>query len=182
MIMCNRPMDDTHSVVVGPATDALERSRKRRRTEEHPTKNTSEEPFYLQDIYTDLVENYCHREESFPSIEWSDDDSDVEDYTSALEEHSSLSNTHLFLHFPKHRDNGLRRSKSFRSDLAGMNNCSRSVQKDLFSLVPSTIEPYSFSHLSKHAPPNELKSLSTSTMQSLAKALHEERFHPLNIA
>jgi hypothetical protein len=140
--MCNRSMDTPQSIVIGPATDALERSRKRRRNEERATKEIDEDGICLQDVYDDLIENFCH-EESFPSIEWSDDDS--EDCTSAME-HDALVRTRLFLFSPKQRDIGLRRSKSFRSDLSAMNF---EEPRDLVSLIPSMVEPISSTHFSK---------------------------------
>jgi hypothetical protein len=157
MIMCNRLMNPAHSVVViGPATDALERSRKRRRTEEYAIKNDVD--FCLKDVYEDLIEHCEGSEESFPSIEWSDsDDSETDDY-GTFAEHSALSRSRMFLLFPKQSDNGLRRSKSFRTDLSAMN--SEELPIEFLQLAPTLVEPFSPNHF-PHLPSKPLKTLST---------------------
>jgi hypothetical protein len=184
MIMCKRLMDATQSVVViGPATDALEKSRKRRRNEDHQATQTVDE-FCLQDVYDDLMEHCSPQEESFPSIEWSDSEDSEDCRTFA--EHSALSRSRMFLLLPKQRENGLRRSKSFRTDLAAMNS-EEVFPSDVLSLVPTTVEPISPTHCTKHLPAKEFKSYAAT--QSLSQVLFtlrdpidEERIHPFNIA
>jgi hypothetical protein len=117
--MCNiRTISET---ITGAATDALERSMKRRRIEE-PMKNGTlmDNAFFLNDIHNDLLATEVH-DEGFPSIEWSFDESDSEDSRPESQDNFKPSTPGFFLGTKQgYITPCLRRSKSFRTDLSQM--------------------------------------------------------------
>jgi hypothetical protein len=116
LIMCNRRT--ISETITGPATDALERSLKRPRTEKSTDRSHS--TFYFPELYSDLVATIDGSDESFPSISWNLDDESCNDdcsYTSRDQLHPS---THSFMKCTKRVSNSMQRSKSFRTNLADM--------------------------------------------------------------
>lgn len=119
LIMCNRRT--ISETITGPATDALERSLKRPRTEKTDKIQTAETAFYFPDLYNDLVATVDGDVEAFPSICWNfDDDSDNDDFSQTSNEHLHPS-TQSFMKCTKAVSNSLQRSKSFRTNLADLN-------------------------------------------------------------
>lgn len=137
--MCNRRT--IAETIVGPATDALERSLKRRRTEKSLTVNNQsimDQKFYLQDLYNDLVSTVD--EEAFPSIAWNFDDSDTDDCTTVTHDHLPLSTRSLLQCVKQQQESqSLMRSKSFRTNLSEMNQGLNNSQQT--SLLDSRITP-----------------------------------------
>jgi hypothetical protein len=121
------------------ATDALERSFKRQRTEKS-TKSASvtHSTFTFPDLYNDLVAT--SDEETFPSIDWNfDDESDSDDNTTTAITFDQLHpNTRLLLNCTKQSTNPLQRSKSFRTNLSDINQCPIANEE---SIVESRIHP-----------------------------------------
>lgn len=120
--MCNRRT--ISETITGPATDALERSLKRPRTEKsnkvHIKENTHA-TFYFPELYRNLVATIDGSDEDFPSISWNfDDESDNDDYPYTSHDHIHPS-THSFMKCTKDVSNSMQRSKSFRANLADMN-------------------------------------------------------------
>jgi hypothetical protein len=135
--MCNRR--SIAETIVGPATDALERSFKRRRTEKSlNNQSIMDSTLYLQDLYNDLVS--AVDEEEFPSIAWNFDDSDTDDCTTITHDHLPLS-TRSLLQCVKQQQSSqsLMRSKSFRANLSEMNQGLNNCQQN--SLLDSRINP-----------------------------------------
>jgi hypothetical protein len=119
LIMCNRRT--ISQTIAGPATDALERSLKRPRTEKTDKIPTVETAFYFPDLYNDLVATIDGGVEAFPSISWNfDDDSDNDDFSQTSNAHLHPS-TESFMRCTKLVSNSLQRSKSFRTNLADLN-------------------------------------------------------------
>ena len=118
--MCNRRT--ISEAITGPATDALERSLKRPRTEKKLRAQHEDTTFYFPDLYNDLVATVDGSDEAFPSISWNfDEDSDNDDYPHTSSDSSRTYNPHSFLKCNKEAPNALQRSKSFRTNLADMN-------------------------------------------------------------
>ncbi len=117
--MCNtRTISEA---ITGPATDALERSLKRPRTEKsQQVPSAHDTTFCFPDLYSNLVASVDGIDEAFPSISWSfDDDSDTDDYSFPANDYLQPMAQSL-LKCTKIEPSTMRRSKSFRTNLADM--------------------------------------------------------------
>ena len=120
--------------IEGPATDALERFTKRRRSENRP--GCLPDHFSFHGVFHDLVG--VQEEEAFPSIAWNFEDDEV-DCPSALQEAlGPVTSAMLGIKRPRSSRSGLLRSKSFKKDLAQLNSGSTS---DHLAALAVAIEP-----------------------------------------
>jgi hypothetical protein len=130
--MCNRRV--ITQPIEGPATEALERCTKRRRSENKQS-NMLDHSFSFHDVFSDLAG--LHGEGAFPSIAWSFDE-DEDSCPSALQEtlHPATSAL-LGMKRPRPSQSGLLRSKSFKKDLSLLNSGSASEH---LATVASAVE------------------------------------------
>ena len=118
--MCNRR--SITEAITGPATDALERSLKRPRTEKSKqVPSAHDTSFCFPDLYSNLVASVDGIDDAFPSISWnSDDDNDTDDASFPVNEYLLQPMAQSLLTCTKEESSSMRRSKSFRTNLADM--------------------------------------------------------------
>lgn len=140
LIMCNRRT--ISETITGPATDALERSLKRPRTEKSNKvhiKENNHTTFYFPELYRNLVATNDGGDEDFPSISWNfDNESDNDDNSYTVHDYVHP-NTLSFMKCTKDVSNSMQRSKSFRTNLADMSE-SPAVFSQLL-MFESNLEP-----------------------------------------
>jgi len=126
---------DAHSrIFSGPATEALERCKKRRRPNAPSCCCEALEtatPFRFDDFLSDL----CSEQEAFPTISWSFDDDEV---VPTAFRSTPEPTTRKTLGIKRSRTGGLFRSKSFKQGLSELD--SGSLQ-DKLSALDSKVEP-----------------------------------------
>jgi hypothetical protein len=133
--MCNRRT--ITETIGGPATEALERSLKRRRTEKSLNQPLMDTTFSLHELYNDLVSAVDGIEEAFPPIVWNFDDSDTDD--SSNDQLAPSTRSLLQCVKQQQSSQSLMRSKSFRNNLSDMNQGYGNGQHH--SILESRIKP-----------------------------------------
>ena len=115
-MMCNRRK--ISETITGPATDALDRSLKRPRTE--MSTYDSHATFDFPELYKTLVAAIDGSDEAFPLISCSfDDASSIEFSSQTLLDHLQPT-THSLMESTKEVSNSMQRSMSFRTNLSDM--------------------------------------------------------------
>jgi hypothetical protein len=121
----------------GPATEALERSLKRKRSRTCSDDQLKAQSFpSLENVFADLP-----GQEDFPSIGWDFDDQDEIDSTQDIHRTIRLA-TDSVVSRKRHKTNSLARSKSFRTDLCAMNEGAVSLTERAISTKLEPLSPF----------------------------------------